>query len=106
VTPKSSVEIPPPNNAVLLLIVELITLAVPSSLNTPPPMSTGAVLPVTVTCDRFSVDPQQAKSMPPPSNGAAPFVIFRFCTVNVTPPATVSTEPVALPFRVAPGVPP
>src|SRR6516162_2063792 len=95
---------PPPNTAVLLLIVEAVTFNVAQSTNTPPPSSL-AVFPVTTAFDRFTVDPQNGSRIPPPKT-AAPFVTFRFRTVNVTAAVTVSTDPVAFPFNVALGDPP
>jgi len=106
VTPKSTVEIPPPARAVLLLIVELVAFTVPSSLKMPPPGS-NAVLPLTVTCDRFAVLKQHGKLIPPPVVADEPFVTVKFRTVKTTKSAvTVNTEPVAFPFNVAVEVPP
>src|SRR6516164_9521608 len=96
---------PPLTPAVLFEIVEAVTFNVPQSSSTPPPKP--AVFPVTSAFCRFTTEPQKLlASIPPPSDVVDPFVIVRFRTVNVTSAVNFSTDPVAFPFNVAPGVPP
>jgi hypothetical protein len=65
-----------------------------------------AVFCVTNAFNRFTVDPQMPSRIPPPWTGAAPSVTFRFRTVNDTAAVTLSTDPVAFPFKVAVAEPP